>query len=697
MLWCLGWYWLLGLTGVLGCSRSGSPEGHPAHATVRAPTSDGTNPATNANLGVAPSVGVQKVVTAGAKLTAVWANEGGDKITQDELRASRGASVKSSVWDGTTVRVFGARNEVVAFNLVLESANGKATALEVEFDQLSGPGGSVIQSRKVNRNDVFTYVDRNIELFYVRYLQILGVSRLAYDPSYDERHVPKRFRLPFTLPKGKSSGTFAERPDANKFYPDIAVPIEAVGRFDIEKGHNQSIWVDIYIPKDTRPGIFKGNVAIREGNERTQQVPVELEVVPFTLPDKPAAPTMVYFSNEDVNDRYVGKKYPEVSDMTPDQVRRMLATWKAHHLVAHRHKISLVDDGLSSPERLLGTWGDVLSGALFTEHNGYAGPGSAVGNGVYSIGTYGAWRGEKWNPDSQQVMWDRSVQFASFFQKNFPGTEYFLYLLDEPTKAKFADVERWASWVKRAPAPGNQLRTLVTSNLLVASQQMPSVDIAFAAWGDTGSWQTVVDRFRKAGRAYWAYNGWRPSTGSFATEDDGVALRVVAWTQFKLRIARWFYWESTYYRNLSQGAKETNVFREAQTFGLHSKNPNPKYGETGSDYNNGDGVLFYPGTEVRYPRESYGLAGPIASVRLKLWRRGIQDVDYLAMARTVDPARVDRLIQRMIPKVLWEVGVSDPSDPTYVHTEISWPTDPNVWESARRELADIIASRSQPN
>ncbi|HSV43552.1 MAG TPA: hypothetical protein VLJ10_03270, partial [Candidatus Bathyarchaeia archaeon] len=92
----------------------------------------------------------------------------------------------------------------------------------------------------------------------------------------------------------------------------------------------------------------------------------------------------------------------------------------------------------------------------------------------------------------------------------------------------------------------------------------------------------------------------------------------------------------------------------------------------------------------RYPQENYGLDGPIASLRLKLWRRGLQDHEYLTMAAKYDPEAVNTLVQKMIPKVLWEVGVSNPKDPTYVHTDISWSTDPDVWEAARRQLAEII-------
>jgi len=44
----------------------------------------------------------------------------------------------------------------------------------------------------------------------------------------------------------------------------------------------------------------------------------------------------------------------------------------------------------------------------------------------------------------------------------------------------------------------------------------------------------------------------------------------------------------------------------------------------------------------------------------------------------------------MVPLVLWEYGVDDPDDPTWVRTDISWSTNPDDWEAARAELADII-------
>ena len=99
---------------------------------------------------------------------------------------------------------------------------------------------------------------------------------------------------------------------------------------------------------------------------------------------------------------------------------------------------------------------------------------------------------------------------------------------------------------------------------------------------------------------------------------------------------------------------------------------------------------MYPGTDVVIPSDSYNIDGPIASLRLKHWRRGVQDVDYLTLAAQYDPVAVNLLVSKMAPKALWEIGVSDPTDPTWIRGDISWSSDPDDWEAARSKLAAII-------
>lgn len=620
-------------------------------------------------------------LTVGGGISAVWANDGGDKVTQEERRATANpSSVMNKLWDGNQVKVFGARNEVVGFNLVLEAKGSETGALEVRFDTLTGPNGAEIKSVPTTGDGVFNWTQRPIELFYVRYLEIKGLSLLSYDTSYDERHIPKRFRRQHNA-SGIGSGSWSDRPDANKFYPEIAVPMEWSGAFKIPASKSQSVWADIYIPKTAAPGTYTGTVSVLENGAVSASIPVQLRVRNFVLPDEPASKTMLFLGYADISRRYTGTAYP--NDNTA-QATRLRKVRDRHFLVAHRHKISIIDSHegpeVWSQDAPRAHWVGKLNGSFFTAENGYAGPGEGVGNNVFSVGTYGSWN---WKTGNASTMKTRAGNWEKWFRDNSPTTERFLYLIDESTN--YSQTEQWAGWAKGV------IDTFATLNLPSAVNNVPSLNIAaswFAvaptSWGDAH--QVVLNDPTKR---FYMYNGKRPASGSFATEDDGVALRQVAWAQYKMKVHRWFFWESTYYNNYQGGTGQTNVFQSAHTFGGNGTVNNVR-GQTGWNHSNGDGVLFYPGIDTVFPAESYGMEGPIASLRMKLWRRGIQDVDYIALAAQKSPARVQQIVNAMVPKALWEYGVSDPNDPTWTRTDVSWSVDPDAWEAAREELADII-------
>jgi hypothetical protein len=632
---------------------------------------------------------VTHALTQDGPITAVWANTGEDKVTREELRASRGRrSVINSAWAGSKVTLFGAKNEVVAFNMVLEAANTAARDVTVTFDTLNGPDGAQIHSTPArNAAGMFNWVNRDIELFYVRYLTIRGLSVLSYG-NYDERHIPTKLRRPKAA-DGSYRGDWTDRPNHDKAYPDIAVPMEAVKEFAIPARHNQSIWVDIYIPKTVPAGTYVGKVLIRVNGRVQYSVPVRLTVRDFELPDAPSSKTMIATNYSDVAKRYTGVEYPNPGTPQDALTKRVM---DRQMMLAHRHKLSMIDDngGASAwtqdaprPE-----WVPRLTGALFTNANGYRGPGEGVGNNVFSIGTFGAWQ-DWWGTPTAANMATHTNGWETWFRQHSPSTERFLYLIDESDN--YAQTQKWANWVQSNSGPGGTLPTFATADLLESASLMPSLDIT-ASWiavADPKTWNPAVAEEKAVGHSVFSYNGMRPASGSFATEDEGVALRELAWGQYKKGINRWFFWNATYYNDYQGGRGDTNVFDTAQTFG-GAPSRDPVLGMTGWNSSNGDGVLFYPGTDKIFKGESYGIDGPIASLRMKFWRRGVQDVDYLAMAAKIDPAAVQAIVKQMVPKVMWEVGVGDPSDPSWVMGPVYWSTDPDVWEQARDQLADII-------
>jgi len=58
----------------------------------------------------------------------------------------------------------------------------------------------------------------------------------------------------------------------------------------IPDGENRQFWVTIHIPVNTAPGIYTAEVAVSAAGERIAALPVEVEVLPFTLAD----PMLVY-------------------------------------------------------------------------------------------------------------------------------------------------------------------------------------------------------------------------------------------------------------------------------------------------------------------------------------------------------------------------------------------------------------------
>lgn len=620
-----------------------------------------------------------------AQTLHVWANDGGDKVTKDEQRATNGQSVANTLWDGAKVSLFGAKNEVIGASLIIEAPQG-ASNLTVSLDALSNSSGIKIQSRPVSGNGVFDWTNREIELFLVRYLQVNGLSLNGFE-RYDERHIPIAMRRPFTG-QGFGQGSWTDRPNHNKFYPDIAVPLELVPAFSIPPASNQAIWIDIYIPKEIPADIYRGTIMVKKGGIVLQQVPIELKVRNFVLPDLPTTKTMAVYTPPNINQRFFGTSY--VNTQGVDGPRSILIRDRYFQL-AHRHKISLVDTNydFSGDQPSPYEWTERLDGTLFTSDAGYEGPGERTGNNVFSIGTYGSWL---WSTGSEADMRLHTDNWESWFQAHSPQTSRFLYLTDE--SRDYAQTEKWAQWIRNNPGPGHALGSYATVQLPDAFNLIPSLTIISSTiyLGIPAEWESALATLHSdSQRKFFLYNGHRPASGSFVLEDDGTALRELPWGQFKKGVDRWYYWESTYYNNYLGGQGETDLFTNAHTFGGAGVT-DPVVGETGWNYSNGDGVLFYPGTDQVFPQSSYGIDGPLASLRLKLWRRGIQDTDYLALARSINPTKVDQIVNTMVPKVLWEVGVDDPNDPTWKRTDISWPYLSDQWELARTQLADIIES-----
>jgi hypothetical protein len=642
------------------------------------------------------------IIPAVGNISGVWANEGGDKVSQDELRASNHTenltgSVTNRAWDGAAITVSGAHNEVVSFDLVLEAAQVAANNVNVRFDTLTGPNGSTIHSLPASGDGVFDWSARPIENFFVRYLPINGLSFFGYGWS-DERVIPTRLRTPWGG-NGQGTWNWYDRPDHDKNYPDIMVPLELSNNFVIAAGTNQSIWTDIYIPKSVASGTYTGNVIVTENEKPSRTIPVTLVVQNFNLPDTPTTKQFVNVDTNDIMWRYVTGHGGYVNAGTPENTRVEHITDKYFQLF-HRHKIDLVGENICLPTDAPCAAGiPRLTGDLYTPEKGYDGPGVRTPVDVYSIGTYGTWGAATYGvpgwKDNQALFNQHTNNWASWFAANMPNVHYFLYLEDEPPASDMPKIRNWVNWLTTNPGAGRNMKSLSTLSALYARTAVPdlSIPVTLAGLGGcihsvpcdvTGDTQSTADLYNNTpGKEFWMYNTNRPGTGTANTEDDGTAMRTIAWAQYKMKLGRWFYW----YANISSNL---DTFTTTVTWGSKQRFDNGA-GWTGNNgTTNGNGMLVYPGTDINQPQNSYGVDGPFASLRLKEWRRGIQDADYLALASRIDPITTRSIINRVMPRALWE-NPAPGGDPSWFTGTISWSANPDDWEAARAQLGAIIS------
>ena len=660
------------------------------------------------SVGICLGFGAPGSLRAGTKLTtssisAVWANDGGDKVSQDELRASNGVenvtgTVKNRLWDGQTIHLFGAANESISFDLVLEAAMEQAPSVSISFDSLTGPQGSMIQNNRQAVGDgVFDYVGRPIELFYVRYLQIQGVSTFGYFRG-DERQLPARFQA--------TSHLWKDRPDHNKFYPDALIPLELVSTFSISQGQNQSIWSDIFISKTQAPGLYTGTVSVSENGVVTHTIPVSLTVAPFALPDTPALTAFTNLDAQDIQGRWFGQ-YTNWQQPGGAVIRQVVDRYVQY---LKRNRITAISGepecaGLPTAAALAHCGSVDISvekrftGDLFTTANGYDGPGVGQGLSLYSYGTYGAWGGAS----DEQSMWNVVDPVGQYFQTKFPNVEAIIYLEDEPPAYDFSKIENWAHWVASDPGPGRFVKTLSTARYSSGNLYMPDLDIPMegAGIGECSSPPQTYGCFNndnavfttnlistlqaKPNHEAWMYNYNHPGTGTSNTEDDGISMRTFGWIQHKMGISHWFYW----YANID--SQSVDLLAQACTWGCGTGS-DPIWGQNSyANFTNGNGNLVYPGTDNNPGHISYGVNGPFGSLRLKEWRRGIEDGDYLAIAKQINPNAVQEVVQTVMPKALWE-NAAPGGDVSYFYGPISWSSNPDVWESGRAQLAQIITN-----
>jgi hypothetical protein len=348
-------------------------------------------------------------------------------------------------------------------------------------------------------------------------------------------------------------------------------------------------------------------------------------------------------------------------------------------------------------------------------------------------------------PMTKLFLLDWAPLWNKWFAQNAPHAEYFYYMRDEDARilpwdnelARLLDVmsvptgERHMSVFKSKPVSVvmSRMKNGDTSNhwnyrpaygpyehvtdwgereavRVHFVENFPYVDKWYLCNGsgcEHGSrWQDAMT-FLESGpedHGGFATNGHMPAQASFALE--GSYLRAGDWINQKFQPnKRRFYFMGNLWINDAFGSgpnKILNFWEDLHTHGNADDSWDNIKGYAAYEFYNGDGLLMYPGTDYHYQQHSYGINGAFASLRIKKWRRGIQDAEYIKMAKVINSTSVEQIIQGPAPRGYWETpsAVPELAGDYFDSNKIAYSMDGNVYNTALEQLSQIIVDNGGP-
>jgi hypothetical protein len=576
-------------------------------------------------------------------VSRIWAIDDSEKIKQEDISNPLATDVNNAVWKNKSINVFGGKNEIIAFQLIIQADPKGADLVNVSVSDLKN-GNSIIPGSDKGPSDPFDYRGRYVELFTEHYLNITKRTPPLW--FFSESAVPSAYYLgwvpdcliPFAAQKGKGGAPFS-----------------------IEANKNQGVWVDILIPENSLAGTYAGDATITVGDKVFSKIPISLKVYDFVLSDSTHLKNMFGYSPG-----FLAKRHG-VSGKSDDYYNIELK----YQQLAHRHRFDLVTE-VPNLDIMSKYYKRYYTGEVYTAAYGYEGPGKNTGNTTFSIGYGGDFPDEYGKSMSKKGWWKGSDAWENWFRQNTPGVDRHKYLYPDepdfkgPTKAKgtgsMDTIRMQANWTHSNPGIGKNIRTLVTNKI------RPDLKGYIDFWSVSSEEFTLnmtPEDFaseRAQGHKFGIYNGFRPGIGAVVSDADAVDFRVMPWIEWKYKLDQYFYWSTTFWKNL-------NVFVNPLTY---------------EDRVDGDGTFLYPGQDEVFPEENRNLKGPLSSIRAKNWRRGEQDYEYMWMAKKAGlESKMNAIVNECIPTGLWEAKSQK---------DVSWSSRGYKFEQYRKRLAEILAS-----
>jgi hypothetical protein len=571
--------------------------------------------------------------------------EDDQQLFPDGIR--QGYKQSNLIWDKASNRINlkAARNETVAFQIVIERNSDKLSNVSVVPPQLQGPHGATIP------------LD-NVDLFREWYVHVTN-------PAKDSYTLGAGWYPDGLLPCLRWTGNLYPHSYVMPF--DLPDSLNNVGK----EQKSETLWVDVYVPKSREaapPGKYSAPITI-SSDQGQMQLTLELQVWDFALPEESHLKPNIHTDTE-IN------TFPEELELEYYQLLR-------------KHRISMYPLGYVPALNVSGTdvhidWSKYdarlskyLDGSAFTSKYGYSGPGYGVPMeylvlpfDAYPMNLYKQARNiqpsgkefkfyapwpvaiprEGPTPEYREIWKNAFRAYQKHFDEHpaWNKTRLLVYFLS--LDEAYDDVARermlyFGQLLKDSNAPRLQYRVdgFYPKETMQRLEKVLDVTIL-----GLGAWDpSTVDEIKQHGVDPWFY------TSAALIDTDGLKDRALSWIAWKLKAGSWTLWELDF--------NSLRAWQYPQTY----------------ETQNGTGMLVYRG-------ETMGLDEPAASIRLKGLRRGSQDYEYFWLLSHAKGGK--EIVDEAMKTILH--GPFD--DKTPLGAPGMWIHDPDEWDRIRLKVGDAI-------
>ncbi len=536
-----------------------------------------------------------------------------------------------------------AKNEVESFQVVVHALQRNIVVVKAEMSNLAGATGTI---RK-----------ENAALFREEYTRVrLSSPRAGLPPGlYADPLVP--FINPQTGKPIEPRSQSRKEPGS----PVITKGFEMYSDpFEVWKGENQPLWVDITIPNDAAAGEYKGTLSITvydgalgelpkndgvmfpssqpildSGFETVYVIPVALTVWDFTLPDGPThrnnfgdvqrAATAFGVDRNSLEFREIELNYCRM--MADHRINPPIPDWLLPG-VNDDGSLKITPEGNSALKKFIRDF----------HVTDFPVPSAPL---------------EETPPLKPEKVIRYYREFYQYLKENGWDKRAYLYMLDEPNDKKSYENVLTLGKLVHEGAP--QLQRLVVEQPYTQDPSWPDIDPAVDIWCPLFSFigREEINEKLSHGDEVWSYTALAQRAPAYyskytevknydppywAIDQPLTSYRIPTWINLQYKINGYLYWSTVYSDKSITGVMDPWFL--------------PIYSASGKHFS-GEGYLLYPGKPC-------GMNGPVASMRLKNMRDGMEDYEYFALlGKLSDRETVTKITSTIVPNWWAKPGAND--------------------------------------